>query len=44
MLHELSRIKDRKTGRFSLWDTSGRNADFWRIEPGEARVLAGISI
>jgi hypothetical protein len=42
MLHELSRIKDRKTGRFSSWDTSGRNADFWRIEPGEARVLADI--
>ena len=28
MLHELSRIKDRKTGRFSSWDTNGRNADF----------------
>jgi hypothetical protein len=42
MLHELFRIKDRKTGRFSSWGTSGRNADFWRIEPGEWRVLADI--
>ena len=42
MLHELSRIKDRKTGRFSSWDISGRNADSWRIEPGETRVLAEI--
>ena len=38
MLHELSRIKNRKTGRFSSWDTSGCNADFWRIEPGEVRI------
>jgi hypothetical protein len=42
MLNELSRIQDRKTGRFSSWDTRGRNADFWRIEPGTARTLADI--
>ena len=42
MIHELSRIRNRKTGRFSSWDTSGRNADAWTIEPGTARVLADI--
>ena len=42
MVHELSRIKNRKTGRFSSWDTSGGNADFWMIEPGSARILADI--
>ncbi len=30
------------TGRFSSWDTSGRNADFWTIQPGERRTLAEI--
>jgi hypothetical protein len=42
MLQELARIKNSKTGRFSSWDTSGRNGDFWRIEPGNTRVLADI--
>lgn len=32
----------RKTGRVSSWDTSGRNADHWIIQPGERRVLADI--
>ena len=42
MLNELTRIRDRKVGRFSSWDTAGRNADAWRIAPGETRVLADI--
>ena len=33
---------ERKTGRASSWDTSGRNADHWIIQPGERRVLADI--
>lgn len=33
---------ERKTGRVSSWDTSGRNADHWIIQPGERRVLADI--
>lgn len=41
-VHEITRINNRKTGRFSSWDTSGRNADRWLIEPGETRVLADI--
>lgn len=32
----------RKTGRFSSWDTSGRNGDAWRIPAGESRILADI--
>src|SRR5688572_11728861 len=42
MLDELSRIRNRKTGRFSSWDTSGRNSDAWTIDPGTTRVLADI--
>jgi hypothetical protein len=42
-LLDLARLQpDRITGRVSSWDTSGRNADSWTIEPGERRVLAEI--
>ncbi len=41
-IHEITRINNRKTGRFSSWDKSGRNADSWTIAPGETRVLADI--
>lgn len=39
---DLARLKPGKTKRFSSWDTTGRNADYWRIKPGETRVLADI--
>ena len=39
---ELARIHNRKTGRASSWDTSGRNHDAWTIPPGESAVLADI--
>ena len=42
MLEELTRLRSRRAGRCSSWDTAGRNRDSWRIEPGEARVLADI--
>ncbi|MDY7010759.1 MAG: glycoside hydrolase family 172 protein [Planctomycetota bacterium] len=42
MLLELTRIRNRKTGRFSSWDTAGRNSDAWVIPAGESRVLADI--
>jgi len=42
MLHNLAYIHDRKTGRFSSWDTTGRNNDAWTIAAGESRVLADI--
>jgi len=42
MLEHICRITDGRTGRCSSWDKTGRNADAWRIEPGEARVLADI--
>lgn len=41
-IHEITRIRNRKTGRSSSWDISGRNADSWKIGPGETRVLADI--
>jgi hypothetical protein len=42
MLHKLTRIRKGKTGRFSSWDTTGRNQDYWLIPAGESRVLADI--
>jgi len=44
MFNELTRIRpDRRTGRASSWDTTGRNADAWTIRAGESRVLADIA-
>jgi len=42
MLNELTRIRDRKTRRFSSWDVTGRNGDCWGIPAGTSRVLADI--
>jgi hypothetical protein len=42
MLDELARIRKGKAGRFSSWDTTGRNQDRWLIPAGESRVLADI--
>ena len=42
MIEDLARMRSGKTGRFSSWDESGRNADCWTIQPGETRVLADI--
>ena len=39
---DLASLKKARTGRFSSWDISGRNADSWQIQPGETRVLADI--
>ena len=39
---ELARIRNRKTGRFSSYDVTGRNADAWKIPAGKSRVLADI--
>jgi hypothetical protein len=38
----LAQIRDRRTGRCSSWDTSGRNNDWWVIPAGESRTLADI--
>jgi hypothetical protein len=40
MFADVARIRNRTTGRFSSWDTTGRNADYWVLSPGESRVLA----
>ncbi len=42
MISELSKIRSGKAGRFSSWDTAGRNRDSWTLEPGETRLLADI--
>jgi hypothetical protein len=39
---DVAHIRNRTTGRFSSWDTSGRNADYWMLAAGETRVLANI--
>ena len=41
-VHEITRIRNRKTGRCSSWDRTGRNRDAWTIGAGETRVLADI--
>ncbi len=43
MLFDLTRLKPARTARRSSWDVSGRNADSWRIAPGETRVLADLT-
>ena len=42
MNSDLPRIRNRKTGRFSSWDRTGRNWDVWVIPPGGSVVLADI--
>lgn len=42
MVYKLARIYDRKTGRASSWDTSGRNSDAWTIPAGRSAVLADV--
>ncbi len=43
MFEDLPRMRSRRTGRCSSWDTSGRNRDAWTIPAGESRVLADIA-
>jgi hypothetical protein len=38
----LAQIRNRRTGRCSSWDTTGRNSDWWIIPAGESRTLADI--
>jgi D-arabinan exo alpha-(1,3)/(1,5)-arabinofuranosidase (non-reducing end) len=42
MLSGLTKIHSRKTGRFSSWDKSGRNADLWIVPAKSSVVLADI--
>jgi len=42
MLDNLALLREGRSKRCSSWDTTGRNADFWPIEPGETKVLADI--
>jgi len=43
MLNELIKITKASTKRISTWDQTGKNSDFWKIQPGESRVLAEIN-
>ncbi len=43
MLTNLPFTRNRKTGRFSSWDTSGRNADRWLVPARSSVVLADIA-
>jgi hypothetical protein len=43
MLSNLATLRNRKTGRSSSWDKSGRNGDLWVIPPGESATLADIT-
>jgi hypothetical protein len=38
----LTRLYNRKTGRCSSWDRSGRNQDSWTLPPHSSVVLADI--
>ncbi|MFB3893783.1 MAG: glycoside hydrolase family 172 protein [Phycisphaerae bacterium] len=42
LLRDLPVIRNRKTGRCSSWDTTGRNRDCWTIPAGKSEVLADI--
>lgn len=42
MIHDITRIRNRKTGRFSSYQTEGRNRDAWVIPAGQTAVLADI--
>jgi hypothetical protein len=42
MLNDLTRIKNRKTGRCSSWATDGRNGDAWHVPAKSTAVLADI--
>ena len=41
-LRDLARLRNHKAKRFSSWDTTGGNRDYWVIKPGETKVLADI--
>ena len=42
-LSSLPFLSDARRGRASSYDTSGGNADFWLLQPGETRTLADIA-
>ncbi len=44
MLFDLPRLRTARAGRVSSWDTTGRNADYWTLPAGSARVLADIKV
>ena len=42
MFDDIAVIKNGITQRFSSWDTTGRNRDYWDIQPGESKIIANI--
>ena len=43
MIPDVSLLSSARTARVSSWDTTGRNADRWILQPGETRVLADLT-
>jgi hypothetical protein len=43
MLEQLSRRREGRSRRVSSWDRSGKNGDYWPVEPGETKTLADVS-
>jgi hypothetical protein len=41
-LGNLATLRDARSRRASSWDTTGGNADFWIIRPGETRTIADL--
>jgi hypothetical protein len=42
MHDQLTKWRDATSKRISSWETNGRNADRWYVDPGESRVLADL--
>ncbi len=42
LLKNLATLSDARTARASSWDQSGRNKDYWLVEPGKTVVLADL--
>lgn len=42
MYEQLTRRRKGRAGRFSSWDQTGKNADYWMMKKGETAVLADI--
>jgi len=42
MFEALDKLRQAKTSRFSSWDRTGKNADFWVVPAGQSKVLADI--
>ena len=42
MFKDLHKLRKATTKRISSWEENGRNADYWKLSPGETRTIADI--